>query len=420
SAHPFGGPSSERQVAAQPPAEFHRQEVAAYSAEDMSTLPHPLRADSSWPPAPHELAPATPTAPQMADGRLPVISRGPAIQQTSASTPTPRTSPNGQSFTITPENVEYAHHQQQSGAVAPIDLLQGASANPSTPAGISPQSMMASKTPSPDPYQEARRQAARMGLGVGSGQMFATLQQTPRAAPGTDSRWNGAEYPAPARSLPTEMQPANLQPAFSAPHATELSPVTGFQGQPLPPVPVPVNQPAQYGAASLHGTQSSPPPAFANPNSPSPQQRYEDVRQQQNRELTGLINETYGQPPQSPPYNAAAPQSQWVNGPSGKPSTTVDFWDDIPMPTVQPDTSAVPQRSNSAAHSIDVSGSPPPRASNLSTVVIPEPYRGSGSGNMAPAPTSGFSSPPQYSGSGQYSGDSSTSFGGPLIVPKSR
>jgi hypothetical protein len=80
-----------------------------------------------------------------------------------------------------------------------------------------------------------------MGLGVGPGQMFPTLeQQAPRTSPGTNSHWNGATVAAPARQLPDQAAVPDLSqsPSF-------------FQQQPMSPPPNSLGQQMPAGSSNM-------------------------------------------------------------------------------------------------------------------------------------------------------------------------
>ncbi|MEZ6144485.1 MAG: tetratricopeptide repeat protein [Planctomycetaceae bacterium] len=220
--------------------------------------------------------------------------------------------------------VEHAYHQQQPGAQPPIDLLGAAgqptaipptsTVPPATPGSQWPLIPAGSADPN-DPYQQARREAAIMGLGVGPGQMFPYVQQTNRAVPGTSSMMNGAQYPAPQRQLPIGMNPADLSPSFAGPQATNLTPGQSYQGQLLPQVAAPITNPSQYGAPASATFQQYEQMGYTGPPPTSYTQVYEDVRQQSAQQLNGLINQTYGQPVQTPPSGIAALPSQTYHAP---------------------------------------------------------------------------------------------------------
>ncbi len=231
-----------------------------------------------------------------------------------------------------PSPVEHAHHQQQPGVQTPIDLLS-ASAQPNntpptpvdTSAPATPGSqwpLIPSGTANPnDPYQQARRQAALMGLEAGPGQMFPYVHQTQRAAPGASSLLNGAQYPPPQRQLPYGMNPADLAPSFAAPQATNLTPGQNFQGQHLPQVAAPINTPTQFGAPASRTFQQYQQPGYEAQPATTYTQPYEDIRQQHAQQLNGLIDQTYGQPVQTPPSGIAAMPSQTYHAPHGPPPT---------------------------------------------------------------------------------------------------
>lgn len=71
-----------------------------------------------------------------------------------------------------------------------------------------------SALPQPDAFEQASLQAARMGMGLGPGAMFSTMNQTaPQQQPGTNSHLNGNSFSQPERILPTDMRPLDLREA---------------------------------------------------------------------------------------------------------------------------------------------------------------------------------------------------------------
>ncbi|MFG0336063.1 MAG: tetratricopeptide repeat protein, partial [Maioricimonas sp. JB049] len=72
-------------------------------------------------------------------------------------------------------------------------------------------------------FEQARREAAALGLGAGPGLLFPMMPQTTlRVSPGSGSVWNGGMYPAPDRQLPTmPQQQTNTVPAsYHAPQGS--------------------------------------------------------------------------------------------------------------------------------------------------------------------------------------------------------
>lgn len=85
-----------------------------------------------------------------------------------------------------------------------------------------------SAQPQPDAFEQASLQAARMGMGLGPGAMFSTMNQTaPQQQPGTNSHWNGNSFSQPERILPTDMRPLDLSQA----HLQQLHNGSGQQNQ---------------------------------------------------------------------------------------------------------------------------------------------------------------------------------------------
>lgn len=344
------------------------------------------------------------------------------VQQASAShSSLPEPTWSGQPAVPQQRPVEHAYHEQQPGSAAPIDLLRGqmaatgwnagnglAAAEQAASGSDGDRAQNAAAVAKPvDPYQEARRQAAMMGLSAGTGQLFPYMHHTMRAAPGSDSRWNGAQYPPPERSLPSGMSPAELAPAFQYPQAANLTTGENQLGQAMPTVAVPVSEPEHYHAVA---SGAFPPPQRQTPAAvPSnPLAAYDDVRRQQSNQLNGMIRQTYGQAPQSPPYSRSAPQSQF-SGAAASPSAPGNFWD---LPPVEAPAATHPSGPGAyPAGAAASTGQTAPRAASMSAVVIPEPYRqpAGGSPDIVTEPTSAQ----------RYPADPATG-GGPVIVPKYR
>ena len=305
--------------------------------------------------------------------------------------------------------VEHAYHTQQPGRRPDISLAgqSGVSNRHDSPSSYSQQQQLSQPPPSANPqqphvsnsYEQARREAALMGLGAGPGQVFPYIQQTPRAMPGTDSRLNGAQYPAPARHMPTGLVPPNLNQQALSPAPTNRPAAANHRGQSMPSVPtqttVPASSPTQganyqtyhYGN---HGQQPVPVPTTP----------YQDVRSQQSAELNGLVNQTWGQSPQSPPYGVTPPSAINQQPPGmgtmpSAPSTVIQASQSLPAaqkPEPQPwNTAVVP----------GVHRSPAP-----ATVPVPQPNN-----QQAPVPNPRQAPIPQRQ---------PQPYQGPVIVPSHR
>ncbi len=404
----------------------HSREQTMYAtdgADHSQHLPNASQASDIWGQVPNQ---------ELADHSQHAPGHHADVQQASVSTPPPADDwagqpapfahhPSAQQPVAQPP-VDHAHHQHHPGAATAIDLARdsttgrGETLPPAT--GSAPPVpgqnwplIPSSKTDPGDPYEQARRQAAIMGLGAGPGQMFPYVQQTPRSAPGTDSRWNGAQYPSPQRNLPSGMTPADLSPAFSNPQAADLTPAQSYQGQQLPQVAAPMNRPLRYGAASSGHFQQHQLEADAVPSSGNMLQPYEDARQQQSRQLTGLINETYGQPRQSPAQNISAPKSH-ASGTPANPQSNNSIWTLLPsQPAEQSRAEPMPSQGNARPRS-DTAATfqeSAPTARATSTIVIPEPYHRTGTTSRQ------FSQQPSPGGT-----ENRTVEGAPMIVPRPR
>ena len=93
--------------------------------------------------------------------------------------------------------------------------------------------------------EAARMQAARLGMGMGPGNMFSSMNDNAQSQrPGHQSHWNGGSYPQPERMLPTNVPPVD----YSQYHVTGYG-VPNSQGQQVPGSQV-INEHGQFGTAS--------------------------------------------------------------------------------------------------------------------------------------------------------------------------
>jgi Flp pilus assembly protein TadD len=352
-----------------------------------------------------------------------------------------------------PDPVAHALHQQHAGTTPSIELASGASST--QPPGVASGSLVppsfggaAHESPGTGPdsvagsYEQARREAALLGLQAGPGTLFPYVQHTQRAFPGTDSRWNGAQYPEPQRQLPAGMSPAQLAPAFTSPQPANLTTGWNFQGQQLPNVPAQVRVHDQYGAAASASQQYHQQVDLARSREADAGPAYDQVRQQQAAQLNGLIQQTYGQSPQSPPYSVSAPPSQSVH--SGAMGGQIVPWSErdgspstgMTVPRAQPPatTAASPSSQNGLGPSIQYpsiqrSDVPMELPANYgaapqpgpSQVIHPEPYHHGGGPSSLPASYSSRPPLPRVSPSpGVMEGATRPTYEGPLIVPNRR
>ena len=290
--------------------------------------------------------------------------------------------------------VEHAYHTQQPGRHAGVSLAGGSTTSPTShqiPSWNSQQGSQSQQasalgqsgaergTGAPDPYEQARREAALMGLGAGPGQVFPYIQQTPRSMPGTDSRLNGTQYPAPARHMPTGLVPPGLNhhtPANLSPQGNEL-------GQRMPNVPVQTTVPA--GATTRNAAyQAYQQNARDFSRSPAPT-TYQDTRVQQAAQLNGMINQTWGQSPQSPPYGVTqqsptyrqlSPTTDVPPQTAGRPmqASRSSLQDQSPMP--EPWNPVVVPGASPSSPPIGVHGAQPGRQANPNQPPLPQGYSG--------------------------------------------
>jgi hypothetical protein len=84
-------------------------------------------------------------------------------------------------------------------------------------------------------FEQARRSAALMGLGIGTGQMFSTLEhQANRMTPGSNGQFNGSSFPQPVRDLPDMRTPPDLRQAPSFFQQSQAAPPPNNLGQQMP------------------------------------------------------------------------------------------------------------------------------------------------------------------------------------------
>lgn len=139
-------------------------------------------------------------------------------------------------------------YDQRDPRLAHRDSESALMRNPQGVSAGSQQGQFASSN-GPDPqrqaYEEARLEAARVGMGFGPGNLFAGMNQTaPQQQPGTQAAWNGNSFDASRRMLPTDLDPLDL---------TQQGTVNSH-GQRIPESQV-TNQYGQFGTASRFDTQ---------------------------------------------------------------------------------------------------------------------------------------------------------------------
>lgn len=119
--------------------------------------------------------------------------------------------------------------------------------------------------------QTASMQAAKLGMGVGPGNMFPEVNETaPSHQPGMQSTWNGGSFEQAPRMLPTDVAPLDLS------QANGQQPTRNSMGQQLPGSHV-TNELGQFGTGSRFDQQMQ---ARQQQNSPFQQSQLELQRQQ--------------------------------------------------------------------------------------------------------------------------------------------
>jgi hypothetical protein len=140
-----------------------------------------------------------------------------------------------------------------SGNTVPVDFSSNQAAVSAVPAAqqmpeaagnVQPASEVSQAT-----FEQARRSAALMGLGVGPGQMFSTLEhQANRIAAGSNSQFNGTSFPQPPRDLPDMRTPPDLRQSPSFFQPAEAAPPPNNLGQQMPAAAPNLSTPPQWPA----------------------------------------------------------------------------------------------------------------------------------------------------------------------------
>jgi hypothetical protein len=163
---------------------------------------------------------------------------------------------------------------------------------------------------SPSAFEQARRKAALMGLGVGGGAAFSTFEPSaPRMSAGSNSNWNGAAYTPPERQMPTMTAQPELRqhPIYSDDSTMQMAPPPNSLGQQMPstsPVvhpmrPSPFSRDAQWAEAppaQVQRTSSGDAP-WANEAVNNAMQPYNDSRQRVDQSLQQSMDTAWGNRP---------------------------------------------------------------------------------------------------------------------------
>jgi Flp pilus assembly protein TadD len=277
------------------------------------------------------------------------------------------------------------------------------------------------------------RAAAALGMGAGPGQMFPVIRQTEVASPGTNSLWNGAQFPQPARHLPSERPLADLSRAHEIPSQAlaggmPLTAPPSSLGQQMPSTGQYWTQADQFSSGQSFTQPNGTPPTtgweatsnfqsqYAQPGEANPLQTYDQLRAQHDAQLNASIQHVQGQ------YPAAAIATPSYGLPVDRPAAP-----------------------SALMNSWYQNGQPPAQNGDGRGVVTPEQYPSSQSfvqpaaamqvaPQVAPATTINSTLPPaQYapnvvvprsyqSARGQWpqpngNGSAATNYQGPMIVP---
>lgn len=129
-------------------------------------------------------------------------------------------------------------------------------------------------------YDAASMQAAKLGMGVGPGNMFPAVNETaPNQQPGMQSTWNGGSFGQAQRMLPTDLPPMDLS------QANQQQPAVNSMGQQLPGSQV-TNQYGQFGTASRFDSQMQ-----SNPQQPNSHQQAQLNMQRQQLQMEQQLRE---------------------------------------------------------------------------------------------------------------------------------
>ncbi len=146
--------------------------------------------------------------------------------------------------------------------------------------GFVPQNQPRQSNQHQNAFENASMEAARLGMGLGPGTMFSTINQTsPRMQPGANSSWNGNSFSQPNRMLPTNLPLQNLHQAYDQPVVNSL-------GQRVPGSQV-TNNTTQFGTASRFDPQYQQPGNLP----PNPQQQYQMQQRAQQLEIEQRLNQ---------------------------------------------------------------------------------------------------------------------------------
>ncbi|QDU37624.1 cellulose synthase subunit BcsC [Maioricimonas rarisocia] len=365
-----------------------------------SAQPEASAAASPWPAS---TAGMTPSAPANSgfNGNSGVLPAGGGLHQSFGQTPAGNGVNTATWQSGNPDPSNHAHHGRMSGS-------QSSGHSQATPVAGG----------NANDFEQAKREAAELGLGAGPGLLFPMMPQTtPRVSPGTASVWNGGMYPAPERQLPTmPQQPAGAVPAsYAAPqeradveaYRRGVPAGNGFSGQ----APQPQSQSGmhrQQGTAheAYSGTAISPgmpaqAPAGTNMNQ---MQSYQQQRQAMDDQYNSMIQQNLG---------GAHPTSQQNGGSRFGNSSPV------PAPAFQwerPEDyrATAPQYGQSTEGSRSQEGMPANIPAGAIPLQTPPPANGAEQGfghRQSPPANSGLVTPGPYAHSG-ITGNGTVSPGG--------
>lgn len=227
--------------------------------------------------------------------------------------------------------------------------------------------------------EQARRDAALMGLGLGPGQLFPSLEQpADRVSPGSMSQMNGAAFPAPPIYSPDLTPPPDLRQNPSFFEQPGMTPPTNSMGQTLPGgtssmmTPGSINDPharlqRDVNPASAQMPQLPPSPNVWNQSHiPAGLQGYDGSRRAADQQLQQTLQSTWANTPSnaipSPASGISMPQpaapSQMMHEswgrqpvapepyPHAAQQQTIRSFQPTTLPAVNPSPGRMPANSN--------------------------------------------------------------------------
>ncbi len=275
------------------------------------------------------------------------------------------------------------------------------------------------------PESQAYQEAAAIGLGFGPEQMFPVVQRTRREMPGSQSRWNGSQYPAPARHLPIDRAPADLRQSMNMPaesryvpqYGGNMTPGANSLGQQMPAQSSSYTTPDQYSTSRHWGTQPTYQPV-APPQAPNPLTRFDEQRQAYNDQYNALVQQVHAEAaagrtespsrgipidrPNAPSEQMRSWQQDSSLGPANIRTVTPPQYQSPP-----PYNAGAGSNSNVPQAQIPYASGQLPDPHYAANVVVPEPYPAQSRGTYRYPASQGIPA----------SADGTPGYSGPVIIP---